>query len=72
MNVTTVHNLSTDEYQTYIDLPPWQAVRNAYALSTGDANTWEYDKYNHLIRIGGRGYTVSCGDWCALLQPSTI
>ena len=57
----TVMNLSTQHKQIYT-CPPDQAVVAAYAQSTGDFNTWDYDtKYNHLLEYGK--CTILCGDF---------
>ena len=49
------------------DLPPKEAVRNAYAqLGKGDYNTWEYAKYNDLVQE--HVFSVSCGGFFAFKE----
>jgi len=63
--MTQVMNLATGQIAVY-DLPPREAVRNAYLqLTRGDYRWWDYDKnYPNLKVIEGQD-TVSCGDWAA-------
>ena len=57
----TVMNLST-QYKQIFTCPPVEAVVAAYAQSTGDFNTWDYDtRYNHLLEYGK--HTILCGDF---------
>lgn len=66
---TVVRNLATgDKWEAVYDLPPREAVRNAYAqYGRGDYNTWDYAKrYDHLVVEGN--FTFACGDFCALKE----
>lgn len=64
--IVRVLNLSSNEERFYTCTPA-QAVIAAYAQSRNDNNTWDYAKrYSRLLTIGGRGLTISCGDYCAL------
>ena len=56
-----VMNLITQDKQIFT-CPPAEAVVAAYAQSSGDFNTWDYDnKYNHLLEYGK--HTILCGDF---------
>jgi hypothetical protein len=53
--------------ETIFDLSPRDAVIAAHAqLTMKDHNTWDYDKYAHLVTEGRM--PVVCGDWCALQE----
>lgn len=60
--VFNLANASAEAVAEY-DLPPREAVRNAYAqLGLGDYETWNYAaKYDHLVEEGR--FTVLCGDY---------
>lgn len=62
--MTTVLNLSTGEERHYLLCTPREAVIAAYAQSLGDNNTYDYHKYDSLVREGK--ITYGCGDYTAL------
>lgn len=67
MTITRVLNLSTQQELIYT-CTPIEAVMAAYAqVEKKDYNTWDYYvRYADLV-VSGK-HSVSCGDWCALLQ----
>ncbi|OGL47319.1 MAG: hypothetical protein A2W05_09765 [Candidatus Schekmanbacteria bacterium RBG_16_38_10] len=59
--MVTVLNLSNLTEQVYT-CSPEEAVIAAYAQSTGDFNTWDYDaRYSRLLEWGE--HCVLCGDF---------
>lgn len=64
-----VVNLATGEIRDY-SCEPRLAVICAYAQSRGDNNTWEYHKYEPLVKESERFYF--CGDWAVSKEPPTI
>lgn len=66
MITTTVFNLTTGQEVEY-NLPPVDAVRNAYLqFDKRNGNTWTYKNIQVPLQYGK--YSVACGSWCALLQ----
>ena len=59
--INTVKNLKTGEKLVYVGNSPREAVICAYAQERKDNNTWDYNRYNHLVLVGT--YTCLCGDW---------
>jgi hypothetical protein len=52
----TVFELGVGRKYTFTGLSPIQALISAYALSIGDSNTWDYEKYEKLVKEGKYGY----------------
>jgi hypothetical protein len=63
MEPVTVIQLHTDVRLTYQGISARQAIIAAYAQSRGDWNTWDYEKYAHLVRANANGYRL--GDFFA-------
>ena len=64
-----VVNLSTNEEQFYDDcLTVKMAVVCAFEHSNGNHNTWTYQENKAVLSDSGK--TVSCGDWCALVDET--
>lgn len=60
--------MATGEILTY-GLSPGKAVKAAYLQFTmKDFNTWDYDKREVPLVFGK--YSVSCGDFSALIRKS--
>lgn len=61
--MTTVYHLATDTEHVY-SLPPREAVLAAFALSMGDANSWQWEwRWGHMVRETEYGWMA--GDWWA-------
>jgi hypothetical protein len=64
MNVRVL-NLATQDEMFFSGITPREAVRNAFAYSKGDKNTWQYaERYDHMVTEGKHSF--ACGDWAAL------
>ena len=64
--MTKVLHLNTGKHTTY-SCSPEQAVVAAYEQSRGNHNTWQYPTFvNHPEARRGQ-YSVSCGDFAALM-----
>lgn len=51
----TVYDLSSDKELLYVNMSPAEALRAAYRLSKGDANTWDWDG-SEEIQTGTHGW----------------
>lgn len=62
---TQVYDLSKGLQRVAVyDLPPREAVRNAYAqFGKGDFETWNYAQYDSLV-VENR-FSFGCGDFAA-------
>ncbi len=65
--VTKVLHLGTSKHTTY-SCPPEQAVVAAYEQSRGNNNTWTYPTFADHPEARRGQYSVSCGDFTALMQ----
>ena len=66
-----VVNLTTDEEQFYSDsLTIKMAVVCAYEHDKENHNTWDYRE--DKARLSNSGKTVSCGDWCAVVDDEHV
>lgn len=62
MTTTVFHTPSETEH--VYTLPPREAVLAAFALSMGDANSWNWEKrWNHYVKRTPHGWAA--GDWWA-------
>lgn len=64
---TKVLHLNTDKHQVY-SLPPEEAVIAAYEQSRGNYNTWQYAAFADHSETRRGQYSVSCGDFTALME----
>jgi len=64
--MVTVKNLWEPSYKAIYSCSPKEAVIAAHAQSLGDFNTWDYQKYGHLVKEGE--FTIGCGEFCALTK----
>lgn len=62
---TSVVNIETGEIWVY-NLPPMEAVRNAFFQSRGKHNTSAYPPAETLVKVGEDGKTVYAGDFVAI------
>jgi uncharacterized phage-like protein YoqJ len=56
-----VKKLGTRKTVSYVGITPRQAVIAAYAQDKKDWNTWNYDKYQHIVQE--TDHIITCGDW---------
>lgn len=69
--MTLVIDLRNPANRYYYLCGPSDAVIAAYAQANGDWNTWDYaSKYSDLLVYGQ--HSVSCGDFCALLEVENV
>ena len=64
--VTKVLNLDTGKHTVY-SLSPEDAVVAAYEQSRGNYNTWQYPAFADHPEARRGQYSVSCGDFTALM-----
>ena len=64
--MTKVLNLNTGKHTTY-SLPPKEAVVAAYEQSLGNFNTWQYKAFADHPKARRGQYSVSCGDFAAII-----
>lgn len=65
--IVTVRDLRSDLKITYVGISPKMAVVCAYeTFDRHNYNDWTYDFSK--ARVSKSGKTVSCGDFCALME----
>jgi len=45
----TVYDLDNDNELLFVNMSPAEALRAAYRLSKGDANTWNWDDFEKIV-----------------------